>query len=68
MNTQLFENRNLYKIFLSVIKYTPMIISLIHVFASIIHYFGITSNLLACFGGTSILFIIIYCYFLLKIK
>lgn len=59
MNTQIFKNKNLYKIFLSVVKYTPIIIAIMNVIASIVHYFGITSNLLACFGGTSIIFIIL---------
>lgn len=59
MNTKLIENKNLYKIFLSVIKYTSITIATIHVIASILHYIGITTNLLACFGGVSILFIIL---------
>lgn len=59
MNTNLIENKNLYKLFLSVIKYNPMIVAIIHTLALIFHYFGIQAVLLSCIGGISILFIII---------
>lgn len=59
MNTHLSENRNLYKVFLSVVKYIPTIVAIIHVIASILHYFKIATTWLACFGGTSIIFIVL---------
>lgn len=59
MNTELIENKTLYKLFLSIIKFTPIIITIIHVVALILHYVGIPSTLLSCFGGISILFLII---------
>jgi hypothetical protein len=59
MNIKLIENKNLYKIFLSIVKYTPMTIAITHVTALVIHYLGLTSAVLACLGGVSILFIIL---------
>ena len=58
MNTKLVENKNLYKLFLSVVKYTPLTVAIIHTTALIFHYFGIQAVLLSCIGGISILFII----------
>jgi hypothetical protein len=59
MNTKLIENKILYKLFLSIIKFTPIIITIVHTVALILHYVGIPSTLLSCFGGISILFLII---------
>jgi hypothetical protein len=59
MNIQLMENKNLYKIFLSIVKYTPMIVAITHVVALLLHYLGISAILLSCFSGISILFVIL---------
>lgn len=52
-------NKRLYKIFLGLIKYTPITISISQILGTILNYFGISSLLISCFGGVSIIFIII---------
>lgn len=52
-------NKRLYKIFLGLIKYTPITISISQIIGTILNYFGISSLLISCFGGASIIFIII---------
>lgn len=52
-------NKRLYKIFLGLIKYTPIIIAINQIIGTILNYFGISSILITCFGGSSIIFLII---------
>ena len=52
-------NKRLYKIFLGLIKYTPITIAVNQIIGTILNYFGISSILITCFGGASIIFIII---------
>jgi hypothetical protein len=59
MNIKLIENKNLYKLFLSIVKYTPILIMVIHALASLLHYLGIQAIFLSCIGGISILFLLI---------
>ena len=57
MNTTL--SKNLYKIFISFIKYVPNVLALLKIIGLILRYFNISSFFLTCFGGTSILLLII---------
>lgn len=52
-------SKNLYKIFLGVIKYTPNILALIQIIGLILSYFGITSFFLTCIGGTSLIMLLL---------
>lgn len=52
-------NKNLYKIFLVIIKHVPNILALMKVISLILSYFEITSFVLTCTFGTSIIFIIL---------
>lgn len=52
-------NKRLYKLFLIVIKYTPITIAISQIIGTILNYLGISSILISCFGGASILFLII---------
>ena len=69
MNNNL--NKNLYKIFLTIVKYIPFVLSLMNVISTILNYFGLSTVILSCIGGSSILFLILlwlisfvfqYCY------
>ena len=53
------RNKNLYKIFLSLIKYVPTILALFKITSLTLSYFEITSFAVTCVGGTSILFLIL---------
>ena len=59
MNNKILRNKNLYKIFISIIKYIPMILSIIFAIATLLNYMNISSLFLSYLGGSSILFIII---------
>lgn len=59
MNSKIIENRNLYKIFLTLVKYLPMILSVFQIGLTVLNYCGIIAPLLIYFGGTSILFLIL---------
>lgn len=59
MNTTLFTNKNLYKIFLSLVKYIPMIVTLIHISSLIFNYCGLSIPLLSCVGGISLIFVLL---------
>jgi hypothetical protein len=52
-------NKNLYKIFLIIIKHIPTILAIIQITGLMLSYFKITSFFLTCVGGTSIAFLII---------
>lgn len=54
-----YVNKRLYKIFLSVLKYTPIILFLIFIIGFILNFFGIPAILLNFIGGTSIMFLIL---------
>ncbi len=56
MNDVIYSKK-LYKIFLSVIKFLPNILAVSKIIGLILNYFEITSFVLTCFGGTSILFL-----------
>lgn len=48
-------NKNLYKIFLIIIKHVPNILAIIKIVTLICNYFKISIFALTCFGGTSII-------------
>lgn len=52
-------SKNLYKIFISAIKYIPNILALLKIIGLTLSYFNISSFFLTCFGGTSIILIAI---------
>lgn len=52
-------NKNLYKIFLSIVKFIPNILAVIKILSLLLNYFKITTFALTCIGGTSIITIII---------
>lgn len=52
-------NKKLYKLFISIIKYVPNILALLQIISLILSYFSISSFVLTCLGGTSIIFLII---------
>lgn len=52
-------NKQLYKVFLLIIKYIPNILAICKILGLILSYFGITSFCLTCFSGTSIVFLIL---------
>ena len=58
MNTT-FINKNLYKIFLIIIKFIPNVLAISKLIGLILSYFKINSFFLTCLGGTSIAFLII---------
>lgn len=58
MNTT-FINKNLYKIFLIIIKFIPNVLAISKLIGLILSYLKINSFFLTCLGGTSIAFLII---------
>lgn len=71
MDNKSAVNKNLYKIFLILIKYLPLTLSLIQLGLTIMNWLGISAPLLICFGGSSLIFIVLlylisyvfkYCY------
>ena len=51
------RNKNLYKIFLSVLKFLPSILSIIQMICLLLNYLGISAYMLINIGGTSFIFI-----------
>jgi len=52
-------NKRTYKIFLIVIKYVPNILAILKILGLILSYYNIPSFELTCFGGTSIISLLI---------
>ena len=50
-------DKNLYKIFIVVIKYIPNVLALLQIISLILSYFKITSFVITCVGGTSVIFL-----------
>lgn len=53
------RDKNLYKVFITLIKYVPSILAVFQIISLILSYFKLTSFFITCFGGTSILFLIL---------
>lgn len=54
-----FVNKNLYKLFLSFVKVIPNILAITKILGLLLNYFNITSFFLTCFGGTSIITLVL---------
>lgn len=52
-------NKNLYKVFLSIVKFIPNILAIIQIISLTLHSMELTSFTLTCIGGTSIITLII---------
>lgn len=52
-------SKNFYKLFISIIKYIPNILAITKIIGLILNYIGVTSFFLTCFGGTSIILLVI---------
>lgn len=52
-------NKNLYKLFLSVVKFIPNLLAIIKIITLILHHAGQTSFVLTCVGGTSVTLLVI---------
>lgn len=52
-------NKNLYKIFLSILKYIPLILAIFQISGTIFNYLGYTVLFISYLGGCSILFIVL---------
>lgn len=57
MKNNTLVNKNLYKIFLSGMKFIPNILALIQIMNLVLSYFKTPSFVVTCIGGTSIIFI-----------
>ena len=57
--TDILRNKNVYKIFLSLIKYVPTLLAILQIVSLCLSYAGITSFLVTCLSGTSIVFLIL---------
>ena len=55
----LVENKYLYKIFLIIIKYIPMVLALCKLITLITNYFKLHIFAITCVGGTSIIFLLV---------
>lgn len=71
MDDKNIRNKNLYKIFLSIVKYLPLTIMILKIINIVVNYYGISSILLVFLGGTSLSFLTLlyimalifkYCY------
>lgn len=56
MNRQTLD-KNLYKIFLTILKYTPIILMFLFIIGFILNVLGASSFIIACIGGTSLYFL-----------
>lgn len=52
-------NKNVYKIFISVIKFLPNLLALLKIIGLILSYFKMTSFAITCIGGTSIVLLVL---------
>lgn len=52
-------NKNVYKIFISIIKFLPNFLALLKIVGLFLSYFKITSFAITCVGGTSIVLLVL---------
>lgn len=52
-------NKNVYKIFISIIKFLPNFLALLKIIGLLLSYFKITSFVITCIGGTSIVLLVL---------
>lgn len=53
------RNKNVYKIFLSLIKYVPTFLAILKIVSLILSYLEVSSFLVTCLSGTSVVFLIL---------
>lgn len=53
------RNKNVYKIFLSLIKYVPTFLAILKIISLTLSYLEISSFLVTCLSGTSIVFLVL---------
>ena len=56
-NTDFIRNKNLYKIFLSILKFMPATLALIQMVCLLLNHLGLSAYILINLGGTSFVFI-----------
>lgn len=54
-----FMNKNLYKLFLSFVKFVPSILAFNKIITLALNYFKVNAFFATCFGGTSIIMIVL---------
>lgn len=59
MNSQISRNKKLYKLFLTVLKYTPLFSATIQIVLLILNYLGVYVSIITYIGGTSAIFIVL---------
>lgn len=57
--SSIVENKNLYKIFLIVIKYIPTILAILKLLTLITNYLQVRVFILTCVGGTSLIMLLL---------
>lgn len=57
--TETTLNKNVYKVFISVIKFLPNLLALFKIIGLLLSYFKMTSFALTCIGGTSIILLVL---------
>ena len=57
--TETILNKNVYKVFISVIKFLPNLLALFKIIGLLLSYFKMTSFALTCIGGTSIILLVL---------
>lgn len=58
MNNELSRNKTLYRIFLTLLRYVPVSLSLVQIVLLTLNYLGIKAMFLTYLGGNSLIFII----------
>lgn len=53
------RNKNVYKIFLSLIKYVPTFLAILKIISLILSYLEVSSFLVTCLSGTSVVFLVL---------
>lgn len=53
------RNKNVYKIFLSLIKYVPTLLAILKIISLTLSYLKVSSFLITCLSGTSVVFLIL---------
>ena len=53
------RNKNVYKIFLSLIKYVPTFLAILKIISLTLSYLEISSFLVTCLSGTSVVFLVL---------
>lgn len=57
MTNDTVRSKNLYKTFLSILKFIPSTLSIVQIIGLLLNYIGVSNSILTCFGGASFLFV-----------